>query len=59
MDEESDRDVSTTAWVIAAVAAVAVILLIAWARRDPGFDDRVPDPPSAAAYAPAAGGPST
>jgi hypothetical protein len=51
MSEQTDRDVSTTAWVIAAVAAVAVILMIAWARRDPGFDDRVPDPPDAAAHA--------
>ena len=45
-DGASDRDVSTTAWVVAAVAAIAVVLLIAYARRDPGFDERVPDPPA-------------
>jgi hypothetical protein len=45
MAGERDRDVSTTAWVVAAVAAVAIVLLLAYARRDPGFDDRVPDPP--------------
>jgi hypothetical protein len=44
----ADRDVSTTAWVVAAVAAVAVVLLLAYARREPGFDERVPDPPTAA-----------
>jgi hypothetical protein len=38
--------VSTTAWVVAAVAAIAVVLMVAYARRDPGFDDRVPDPPA-------------
>lgn len=46
-DVQSDRDTSTTAWIVAAVAAIAVILLVAYARRDPGFDDRVPDPPGA------------
>jgi hypothetical protein len=51
MDEDRDRDVSTTAWIVAAVAAIAVVLLIAFARRDPGFDDRVPDPPDASAVA--------
>ena len=44
--DATDRDVNTTAWVIAAVAALAVLLLVAYARRDPGFDDRVPDPPA-------------
>ena len=43
---DTDRDVSTTAWVVAAVAAIAVVLLLAYARRDPGFDERVPDPPA-------------
>jgi hypothetical protein len=45
-DHRTDEDVSTTAWVVAAVAAIAVILLLAYARRDPGFDERVPDPPA-------------
>jgi hypothetical protein len=44
--DRTDRDVSTTAWVVAAVAAIAVVLMVAYARRDPGFDDRVPDPPA-------------
>jgi hypothetical protein len=35
-------------WVVAAVAALAIVALLAWARRDPGFDDRIPDPEDAA-----------
>jgi hypothetical protein len=32
-------------WVIAAIAALAIVALLAWARNDPGIDDRDPDPP--------------
>jgi hypothetical protein len=43
---QHDRDVSTTAWVVTAVAAIAVLLMLTYARREPGFDERVPDPPA-------------
>ena len=35
---------SALRWVMAAIAALAIVALLAFARRDPGFDDRVPDP---------------
>ena len=35
---------SAMRWVMAAIAALAIVALLAFARRDPGFDDRVPDP---------------
>jgi hypothetical protein len=35
-------------WIIGVVAALAIVALLAYARRDPGFDDRVPDPEDAA-----------
>jgi hypothetical protein len=36
-------------WIIGVIAALAIVALLAYARRDPGFDDRVPDPEDAAA----------
>lgn len=36
-------------WLAAALAVLAIVAMLAWARRDPGFDDRVPDPEDAAA----------
>ncbi len=31
-------------WVIAALVALAVVALLAWARNDPGVGGRFPDP---------------
>ena len=33
-------------WTIAVIAALCIVALLAWARNDPGVDDRDPDPPS-------------
>lgn len=38
------HDNSVVRWVIAAVAALAIVGLLAWARNDPGIDDRDGDP---------------
>jgi hypothetical protein len=38
-----DRNTATR-WLIAAVAALAIVALLAWARNDPGVGGRVPDP---------------
>jgi hypothetical protein len=35
-------------WIIGVIAALAIVALLAYARRDPGFDDRVPEPEDAA-----------
>ena len=35
---------STARWVIAALAALAVVALLAYARNDPGVGGRFPDP---------------
>ena len=35
---------STARWVIVALAALAVVALLAYARNDPGVGGRVPDP---------------
>ena len=35
-----------TRWVLGAILVVAIVALLAWARNDPGVDDRQPDPPS-------------
>ncbi len=40
--------VSPTRWIVIVLVVVAIILFISWARREPGFDDRVPDPPEGA-----------
>ena len=34
--------------VIAAIAALAIVALLAWARGEPGVDGRAPDPEDAA-----------
>jgi len=44
---DADEPMSATRWIVIAVVAVALVLFIAWARREPGFDDRVPDPEDA------------
>jgi LPXTG-motif cell wall-anchored protein len=55
MDAESDTGaapqtgVSATRWILIIAVVVALVLFIAWARREPGFDDRVPDPEDAVA----------
>ncbi|HEX5946819.1 MAG TPA: hypothetical protein VFY82_11105 [Acidimicrobiales bacterium] len=36
-------------WLLVAVAALAIVALLAWARNDPGVGGRVPDPEDAAA----------
>jgi hypothetical protein len=35
---------TATRWLIAALAALAIVALLAWARNDPGVGSRVPDP---------------
>jgi len=47
MSQESEG-VSTTRWIIIVVVVVAIVLFIAWARRNPPFDDRDPGPDDAA-----------
>ena len=32
-------------WVFAVLVVAAIVALLAWARNDPGVDDREPDPP--------------
>ena len=49
MDDQATDRTSVVRWIIAVVAALAIVALLAWARRNPGFDDRVPDPEDAAA----------
>jgi nitrogen fixation-related uncharacterized protein len=39
--------VSTTRWIIIVLVVVAIVLFIAWARRNPPFDDRDPGPDDA------------
>ena len=34
----------TSRWVIGSIVALAVVALLAWARNDPGIDDRDGDP---------------
>ena len=46
MSQESEG-VSTTRWIIIALVVVALVLFIAWARRNPPFDDRDPGPDDA------------
>jgi hypothetical protein len=38
------RDNSVVRWLIAAIAVFGVVALLAWARNDPGVDDRDGDP---------------
>jgi hypothetical protein len=49
MDTTQETRTSTTRWVLIVAVVIALVLFIAWARREPGFDDRVPDPEDAAA----------
>ena len=39
-------------WLLAAVVALAIVALLAWARNDPGVGGRIPDPEDAAVVAP-------
>ena len=48
MSQESEG-ISTTRWIIIALVVVAIVLFIAWARRNPPFDDRDPGPDDAVA----------
>jgi hypothetical protein len=38
-------------WLVGAIVVFAVVALLAWARNDPGVDDRQPDPPTTTALA--------
>jgi hypothetical protein len=49
MDTMQTPRTSATRWVLIVAVAIALVLFIAWARRNPGFDDRVPDPEDAVA----------
>jgi hypothetical protein len=44
-----ETGMSATRWVLIVAVVIALVLFIAWARREPGFDDRVPDPEDAVA----------
>ena len=37
-------ETNTSRWVIGSIVALAVVALLAWARNDPGIDDRDGDP---------------
>ena len=37
-------ETNTSRWVIGSIVALAVVALLAWARNDPGVDDRDGDP---------------
>ena len=37
-------ETGTSRWVIGSIVALAVVALLAWARNDPGIDDRDGDP---------------
>ena len=39
-------EATTNRWVIGAIVALCIVALVAWARNDPGVDDRDPDPPT-------------
>ena len=49
MADDADTSVTTIRWIVAALVVLAVVLLLAYARRNPGFDERVPDPEDAVA----------
>ncbi len=36
---------SWSRWMLVALVSVSLVALLAWARNDPGVDDRDPDPP--------------
>ena len=38
-------DAQLRRWIMGAIVAFGVVALLAWARNDPGVDDREPDPP--------------
>jgi len=44
---QESEGVSTTRWIIIVLVVVAIVLFIAWARRNPPFDDRDPGPDDA------------
>jgi hypothetical protein len=43
MAEPNGSERHTLRLVLAAIAAIGVVLLLAYARGEPGFDDRTPD----------------
>jgi hypothetical protein len=47
---------TVTRWVIVALAVLAVVALLAYARNDPGVGGRVPDPEDAGALVVDGGG---
>jgi hypothetical protein len=42
---------SAVRWILIALVVIVLVLFIAWARREPGFDDRIPDPEDAVSAA--------
>ena len=48
MDASKETGVSTIRWILIAAVVIVLVLFIAWARRNPPFDDRDPGPDDAA-----------
>jgi hypothetical protein len=44
---ETHERQSAVRWIVIALLVVALVLFVAWARRNAPFDDRVPDSPDA------------
>jgi hypothetical protein len=38
-------DTDARRWAVGVIVVLAIVALLAWARNDPGVDDRDPDPP--------------
>ena len=44
MDATKERGTSMIRWILIAAVVIVLVLFIAWARRNPPFDDRDPGP---------------
>ena len=44
MDATKEGGTSTIRWILIAAVVIVLVLFIAWARRNPPFDDRDPGP---------------
>ena len=51
MADSSANSHTTVQVIVAVLAALAILLLLAYARGEPGVDGRAPDPEDAAAVA--------